>query len=99
MVAGIYRKSLSYLVSRSFENRKCSVPLLGMEMHMKQLDESGVQNQKAHYVTAKELEFTASASHGGFGNDANTLSHMLKVVLGRDFGPKYKFCGYSLKGY
>jgi len=35
MDAGIYRKSLSYLVSRSFENRKCSVPLLGMEMHLK----------------------------------------------------------------
>ncbi len=75
------------------------MPLLGMEMYLKQLDESGVQNQKAHYVTAKELEFIASASYGGFGNDANTLNPMLKVILGRDFSPKYKFCGYSLKGY
>jgi hypothetical protein len=86
-VAGIYRKSLQYLVSRSFESRKGSVPLLGMEKYLKQLDESGVQNQMAHYVTAKELEFTVSASHCGLDNDANTLNPMLKVILGRDFGP------------
>ena len=75
------------------------MPLLGMEMYLKQLDESGVQNQMAHYVTAKELEFTASASHCGLDNDANTLNHMLKLVLGRDLGPKHKIGGDSLKGY
>ena len=75
------------------------MPLLSMEKYQKQLEESGVQDQMAHYVIAKELEFIASASHGGLDNDANTLNHMLKPVLGRDLGPKRKFCGDSLKGY
>ena len=69
-VAGIYRKSLLYLVWRSFESRKGSVPILGREKYLKQLDESGFQNQMAHNVATKESEFTASASYGGFDNDA-----------------------------
>ena len=75
------------------------MPLLGMEKYLRQFDEAGIQNQMADYVTTKELEFTASASHGGFDNDANTLNYMLMLFLGRDPASKHTFGGDSFMGY
>lgn len=96
-VANIYRKSLLYLVSRSFQSRDGTVPILGMEKYLEQLDCSGVHDRVEHYATSKRADFTASASHGGFDNDEATMNSMLKLVLGRD--PERGFDDDSLSGY
>ncbi|MDA0733695.1 MAG: hypothetical protein O2909_03950 [Chloroflexi bacterium] len=96
-VANIYRKSLLYLVPRSFQSRDGTVPILGMEKYLEQLDCSGIQDRVEHYTPSKRSDFTATNSHGGFDDDETTMNSMLKLVLGRE--PDHKFDGGSLSGY
>jgi len=95
-VAGIYRKSLLYLVSRSFESRAGEVPLMGMEKYLDQLDCSDIPDRVEHYVASKRTDFTTSKSHGGFDGDETTMNAMLRLVLGHD--PEHRFVGVSLNG-
>jgi hypothetical protein len=96
-VAGIYRKSLLYLVSRSFQSRDGEVPLMGMEKYLDQLDCSDVPGRVENYVAAKRPDFTTSNSHGGFDGDETTMNAMLRLVLGHD--PEHRFVSASLSGY
>jgi hypothetical protein len=81
-VGFIYRKSLLYLVSRSFEENPVA-PLLGMKIF-----ENHVQlptgNHQFIYSTGKTngASRSASISHGGFDNDIHTMNDVLKRVLG-----------------
>lgn len=80
-VAKVYRKSLLYLVSNSFEHKR-KQPLLGME---KFVDE--VTRAKGMpvfwYSDGVTGSITRSKSHGGFDNDPYTLNHILKTILGK----------------
>jgi hypothetical protein len=80
-VAKVYRKSLLYLVSNSFEHKR-KRPLLGME---KFVDE--VTRTKGmpvfQYSNGVSGNITRSKSHGGFDNDPYTLNHVLKTILGK----------------
>ncbi|GAB1267173.1 C1 family peptidase [Aurantivibrio infirmus] len=86
-VAGIYRKSLLYLVSRSFEEEG-NAPILGMEKYN---DRLGVNHPAFKFVYSKGAKTgkTSSTSHGGFDNDPNTLNDMMKRILGKK--PKRPF--------
>ena len=75
-VAGVYRKSLLYLISRAFE-RSASKPLLGMEEYAKEISSPGV----TLYTSTGKGNFTQSKSHGGFDNDACTLNTVLRNIL------------------
>lgn len=86
-VAGVYRKSLLYLVSRSFEEEG-NAPILGMEKYNKQLDASHPA-LKIIYSKGSKSGKTSSKSHGGFDNDPNTMNDMLKRILGKK--PKRPF--------
>ncbi|MCH8897491.1 MAG: C1 family peptidase [Chloroflexi bacterium] len=80
-VAGIYRKSLLYLVSRSFQSKQSAVPLMGMEKHWEKI-EPDLPDQVNTYITSKNSQDTSSTSHGGFDNDTKTMNSLLKLVLG-----------------
>ena len=81
-VAKVYRKSLLYLVSNAFEDKK-KMPLLGMETFNKDID-------LVEYGSRLDIEYstgqttgdtrTASTSHGGFDNDIYTMNDILKMV-------------------
>lgn len=90
--AGPYHKSLLYLVSRSFETEQPS-PILGLEESLRQ-DVSLIRffglagNQKQAEVlfsksaaNAGPRNRTASTSHGGFDDDAPTMSSLMRRVL------------------
>jgi hypothetical protein len=80
-VAKIYRKSLLYLVSNSFEGKR-NRPLLGMEKFAKQV--TRVKGMPAfHYSNGVSGNATRSRTHGGFDNDTFTLNHVLRTVLGK----------------
>ncbi|MEM7403765.1 MAG: C1 family peptidase [Pseudomonadota bacterium] len=76
-VAGIYRKSLLYLVSNAFERGK-ERPLLGMQKFTKKLELP--HNVGIVYSNGKG-EATRSETHGGFDNDAPTLNSTLARIL------------------
>jgi hypothetical protein len=96
-VTGIYRKSLLYLVSRSFQSREGEVPLVGMERFLDQLDCSDVPGRVEHYVASQRPDYTTSTSHGGFDGDEATMNSMLRLVLGHE--PEPRFVGACLSGY
>ena len=77
--AYIYRKSLLYLVSRSYQSKHDTVPLMGMEKHW---DDQG-HPRIVTYDTRKNSDITNSDSHGGFDNDLKTMNHLLKIILGK----------------
>lgn len=77
-VATIYRKSLLYLVSRSYQSKSGTIPIMGMEKYWG--DES--HSRITTYNTRDHNGVTSSDSHGGFDNDKNTMNHLLKVILG-----------------
>lgn len=87
-VAAIYRKSLLYLVSNSFEHGGRETPISGLENFLKHVH---VENKKpqVYYSNGRTGSYTRSRSHGGFDNDLTTMNHVLKTVLGRV--PKSKF--------
>jgi len=96
-VAQIYRKSLLYLVSRSYERRNAVVPLMGMAKYLDELDCEGITRRVRHYDTATHRDKTTAASHGGFDNDAPTMNSMLRLVLGGD--TTHPFEAKHLQGY
>ncbi len=82
-VAGIYRKSLLYLVSRAFEE-DTPAPLLGMQRHSAALEGSNERLEilYSHGDATREPR-TQAHSHGGFDNDPATMNDILRRVLGR----------------
>ena len=79
-VAGVYRKSLLYLVSRAFE-RGNDVPLLGMSQHSKPL--STLQRTEFIY-SGERRRRSRSATHGGFDNDRTTMNNLLNSIMGQN---------------
>ncbi len=88
-VVGIYRKSLLYLVSHSFEEHT-PAPLLGMQRDCAGLED---QTDRLEFVyshgNAQIEPRTLSTSHGGFDNDPATLNDILRNILGHE--PKRPF--------
>ncbi|WP_346837089.1 C1 family peptidase [Microbulbifer sp. SAOS-129_SWC] len=82
-VAGVYRKSLLYLVSNAFEDKRHDA-LLGMKVFNEQQDNAGVTFHYSH------CDATASKSHGGFDNDPATMNHLLTRVLGQEPARPFK---------
>ena len=91
-VAGAYRKSLLYLVSRAFEENTPS-PLLGMKIHADELN-TGLPKKRLEFCYSegkkKDGARTASKTHGGFDNDVRTMNDILRRVTGND-EPKRPF--------
>jgi hypothetical protein len=96
-VSQIYRKSLLYLVSRSYQQKDRVVPLLGMAKYLGELSIGDVKDCIKTYTTAERPEMTASATHGGFDNDLATMNSLLRLVLGRE--PARPFKPEDLQGY
>ncbi|MDH3254559.1 MAG: C1 family peptidase [Acidobacteriota bacterium] len=86
-VEKIYRKSLLYLVSNSYQKTRqelngSGIPLLGMATYLPRLSSvlSPLRNRVAIYESGSDAE-TASDSHGGFDNDVATMNTMLSQIL------------------
>ena len=81
-VAGIYRKSLLYLVSRAFEE-ETPAALLGMQRYSRELE--GVSDALEIVYSegnAEQEPRSLSTSHGGFDNDPATMNDILRRILG-----------------
>ena len=92
-VAGVYRKSLLYMVSRAFE-RETDKPVLGMQMYSEKLGTHPAL--KLHYSNGA-TGITRSKTHGGFDNDVHTMNAILKRILGK--APPLPFTEAEMKGY
>jgi Papain family cysteine protease/Alpha/beta hydrolase of unknown function (DUF900) len=81
-VAGVYRKSLLYLVSHAFEET-VPAPILGMERDSSQMP--GHRNLSFVYSKGENqgTDASQSATHGGFDNDPHTMNDVLKRILGK----------------
>jgi hypothetical protein len=97
-VGGVYRKSLLYLVSRAYESKKDTVPLLGMENYLSDLSKNARRRMNV-FITDKNTDKTSSASHGGFDNDLLTMNSLLETVTGAKPVSGKKFTAEELKGY
>ncbi|MFC6978778.1 C1 family peptidase [Microbulbifer taiwanensis] len=75
-VAGVYGKSLLYLVSNAFEDQRGEA-LMGMKVFN---DRFPMGDVTLRYSPSSA---TASSSHGGFDNDPVTMNHLLRRVLGK----------------
>lgn len=84
-VAGAYRKSLLYLVSRAFE-RTDEMPILGMARYK---DDAQPPSGMEFVFSTGKGKRTQSTSHGGFDNDPFTLNDILEGILGHR--PKLPF--------
>ena len=85
-VTPLYRKSLLYLVSNSFEEQR-GEPILGMQKFGSLLD--SVANRTNFTIEVSDGAEpcgngtnTASTTHGGFDNDPCTMNGILKAILG-----------------
>ncbi len=96
-VVAVYRKSLLYLVSNSYQKHNSVEPIMGMQKFLEKLPVTGIQNKIATYVTNRDVDRTASTSHGGFDNDEKTMNAMLELVLGG--APTRRFSKAELTGY
>ncbi len=80
---GPYRKSLLYLVSRAFEEKK-NTPILGM----KEYEDRLTKHDRMEVIQSEgkngSEERSRSDSHGGFDNDVRTMNSILKSVLGKE---------------
>ena len=90
-----YFKSLLYLVSNAFEDRK-EMPLLGMEKFL-----DGLPKSQDHIIkyAGRDTAFTDSKTHGGFDSDALTMNDILKNILGDVPHTGKEFQPDDLKGY
>ncbi|WP_287062435.1 C1 family peptidase [Mesorhizobium sp.] len=70
-----YGRSLLYLVSRAYEN-EANTALAGMELFAKKMPKS-----ERLSVSYSRSDDTKSTSHGGFDNDASTLTTIMSRVL------------------
>lgn len=98
-VAQVYRKSLLYLVSRSYQEKGNFVRIMGLEEHLGELPLQGTGGRIAKYLSPSQGDMTASTSHGGFDNDAKTMNKMLQLVLGAGNAPTRSFTSDELSGY
>lgn len=88
-----YSHSLLYLVSRAFEEAP-KMPLAGMEIYHGGLKAS----PKLKFDTSISA-VTASTSHGGFDNDAATLTTVMTRILGANLKPGMAPRPDELTGY
>jgi pimeloyl-ACP methyl ester carboxylesterase len=88
-VALVYRKSLLYLVSRAFEERR-EAPLLGMRIYSKEIDPPAGADLDFIYSRKRRGKKSRSTSHGGFDNDRYTMNSVLRAILGAT-APKREF--------
>ncbi|WP_223787893.1 C1 family peptidase [Marinicella meishanensis] len=90
---GPYRKSLLFLVSRAFEEKK-KTPILGMEKHAANLP----PHQRLERIISQGKnggeDRSWSETHGGFDNDVKTMNHLLTQILGQ--APKRLFTKVDL---
>jgi len=75
-VGWVYRKSLLYLVSRSFERTKAR-PLLGMDRYAAKLSHARLRQLVSK---GSRTGPTRSTNHGGFDNDLATMNTVLKRI-------------------
>lgn len=80
-VSGVYRKSLLYMVSNSYEENPVPAPILGMRKFHQQANLPTALAVKVSEGAGRNPE-TESTSHGGFDNDPATMNDILKRVLG-----------------
>ncbi|TXL72866.1 hypothetical protein FHP25_24005 [Vineibacter terrae] len=74
-----YSRSLLYLVSRAYENSP-NTPLAGMQLHAGAMP----ADPKLSVAYASSTSpHTRSSSHGGFDNDATTLTTIMSRIIGR----------------
>jgi hypothetical protein len=101
-VVTVYRKSLLYLVSRSYQEKGAVVPIFGMEKYRelieKRIKDAGIESRLKIYDPLSHPAWTKADSHGGFDNDLETMNSLLKLILGADPGEK-GFKAEHLKGY
>ena len=71
-----YSHSLLYLVSRAYEEQP-ETPLAGMQRYVKQMPKAAKLDIAYSGIGGK----TASTSHGGFDNDAPTLTTIMARIL------------------
>lgn len=71
-----YSHSLLYLVSRAFEEAP-KTPLAGMEIY-----QGGIPPSPRLKIDKSISDVTAATSHGGFDNDAATLTAVITRILG-----------------
>jgi len=100
-VASVYRKSLLYLVSRSFQDKNRVVPILGMQKYRddvnRLVNDAGIAGRYSVYDPQTTSARTLAQQHGRFDNDEATMNSMLEFVLG---APSQKpFDKTSLGGY
>jgi hypothetical protein len=96
-VGQVYRKSLLYLVSRSYQEKGKEVPIMGMKKFLRKLP-AVPKEQMEHHSTDDATPLTRSNSHGGFDNDADTMNNMLRFILDRK-RLKREFKKEDLAGY
>lgn len=77
-VAGIYGKSLLWLVSNAFEE-KSEMPILGMKAYHKKT----IGDPLTIYYSDSDTTRTAATTHGGFDNDPSTMNDILRSILGK----------------
>lgn len=94
-VAGVYRKSLLYLVSKSYEE-KSGTPILGMQNFSKKIVANRLELLYSEGKDGKEKR-TRSESHGGFDNDEATMNDILERILGGEEAPTVRFTEKNLK--
>jgi len=94
-VAGIYRKSLLYLVANAFEE---GVPekILGLQKDMDELlmlpkMAEVARRFQVHVADGNASATTESTTHGGFDNDVNTMNRLLRTILGDGVEPTLLF--------
>ncbi|MBI4986371.1 MAG: C1 family peptidase [Rhodocyclales bacterium] len=102
-VAYVYRKSLLYLVSRAYQDKRGSVPLLGLAQYYDKV-EAGLAAMRlgqrwSRFVTQRDRDKTAADSHGGFDNDRLTMNTLLELVLGAMPAEPLRFREQDLTGY
>lgn len=87
-VAGVYRKSLLYLVSQAFEEQPPAA-ILGMQRYTDALLREAKLGEvgdrfAVHYADGSGAARSHSRTHGGFDNDATTMNSLLTTILGHE---------------
>ncbi|MDJ0739170.1 MAG: C1 family peptidase [Gammaproteobacteria bacterium] len=85
-VAGMYRKSLLYLVANAFEE-DLPQDLLGLHKDADALQARAKMAAVAdrftlHVADGQVSDVTESTTHSGFDNDVKTMNHVLRTILG-----------------
>lgn len=77
---GPYRKSLLYLVSRAFEEKR-KTPIVGMQKYADLLPNHRKLTRIISDGTHGSEDLSWSETHGGFDNDLRTMNSLLKNIL------------------